>query len=243
MIFIWSVQHTGTWTTIDWLERRERLGPVCQDRIVKQALNDVGVTTSIGGRDLEQGISESCICHSHVAADSRSQAFQLQLVLAYAHPCVVPLREPLASLLTGHNRMAQAGSGISLAGHLAQWRAMVEGCGLLEKAGKPVLTMPWDQLGSNMPDERSLKNARLSFLWEASCVLNWRDVAVDMQFARDWPVSNSSGGYPEKVAYERGDAEWIRRRLPGMWTLLKEAEPELRPFLEQAGYRDLMWWG
>ncbi len=233
MIFVWSVQHTGTWSTIDWLERRGQF-TVVDERAVRQALNSVGLGIDLGSRLMVQGISPESIYQSHVA-ESRSQALRLQLMLAYALPCVVPLRDPLASLITGYNRLSHAGGGLTPQQHINQWLAMAEGCRLLAKQNREPTFIAWDVL--------DCENGRRALLSSAANRLGCPDDALDAEFAAQWPVSNSSGSYPAKVAYEEEDAEWLRRRLPGIWLLLKEAQPDLRPFLEDQGYRDLMWWG
>lgn len=232
MIFVWSVQHTGTWSTIDWLERRG-LFSFADERAIKQSMNSLGLGTDIGSRLIVQAVSPNGIYQSHVA-ESRSQSFRLQLMLAYALPSIVPLRDPLASLLTGYNRLSHAGSGLTPQEHIDQWLTMAEGCRLLAKQNREPTFIAWDVL--------DCENGRRALLSSAAKRLGCPDDALDAEFAAQWSVSNSSGSYPAKVAYEQEDAEWIRRRMPGIWMLLKEAQPDLRPFLEAQGYRDLMWW-
>lgn len=63
------------------------------------------------------------------------------------------------------------------------------------------------------------------------------------KYAQDWPLVNyTAGKHLLKSAYDDGHFHVISRRFPVYWKMLKEAEPELRPFLEQVGYRNLGWW-
>lgn len=233
MIFVWSVQHTGTWSTIDWLERHEQFESLIERKAFQNVMAGCGFLVDLGARELDETVSSSAIYHDH-CAESLSEAFGLQLMLAYALPCVVPLRDPLASLLTGYNRLSQASNGTTPEQHIEQWRSMAEGCRLLAKHNREPTFIAWDVM--------ECEGGRRALLASAAERLGCRDDEVEADFAAQWTISNSSGSYSTKIAYERGDAEWLSRSLPGIWLLLKEAVPQLRPFLEAQGYRDLMWW-
>ena len=62
------------------------------------------------------------------------------------------------------------------------------------------------------------------------------------KFAQEWPTVNSSGSYPLKDMYYNNDLAAIEAEIPTQVALLRTLEKDLRPILEQHGYKDLLWW-
>ena len=73
--------------------------------------------------------------------------------------------------------------------------------------------------------------------------------AVGLQTPDDWiqtiDVSkrpNTSGEYALKKAYLDGNIRYIESTVPELWNMFRRKEHLLRPFLEQQGYKNLIWW-
>tara|TARA_Y100000031_G_C8252279_1_gene401121 strand:- start:8058 stop:8480 length:423 start_codon:yes stop_codon:yes gene_type:complete len=53
---------------------------------------------------------------------------------------------------------------------------------------------------------------------------------------------NTLGEYLLKKMYREGDIKGLKKEIGLQIEVLKMLEPDFRPILEKAGYRDLMWW-
>lgn len=233
-VFVWSLRHTGTWTTLDWLSRKEGCDGFSEARHLTKVLMGEVVAHNLGHITLLCEWGGSPIIHEHVEWDrSEPQVDRLQLTLALLLPTVIPLRDPLAACLTCHRRMEQAGHGTTPREQLDLWEALAKVWELLSFTRAPTVVIPWDLV---RPDER------MHQLVSASQELGWRDDKADREFAEQWPVSNSTGEYPAKKAYSEGDWSWLQLNLPGICRELKSREDRLRPWLEGCGYSDLLWW-
>jgi hypothetical protein len=143
---------------------------------------------------------------------------------------IVPLRDPLAGLVTRQNRHPdQTHTHIVNA-----WLRLVEVVDELEPEYVPLdlLIKPEDRRDAMI---RVVEKAKLGCgAWHTQA-LTW---------ASQWPQNkhNSKGNYPLKEAYRAGDIEALEGVLGHELTQLRLAEPVLRPFLEKQGYKDLLWW-
>lgn len=147
-------------------------------------------------------------------------------------PChtVVPMRDPLASLLTfsGYNTDQQKES-------LRIARRMEEFLRALQlQEHRPVVYVPVDLERTKQERIENLRAASNGIVEEEK-ILEW---------AEEWPVHNTRGEYGPKLWYKERDLEKVKAHLhvDGRWQQLEQYGDKVRPYLEQIGYKDLMWY-
>ncbi len=145
---------------------------------------------------------------------------------------VVPMRDPLASMITfsGYTSQEQQQA-------LRIERKMEEYYRALElQEYRPVIYVPVDLYSERTFEERKklLVEASNDLVSEADCI----------KWAEEWPVHNTRGDYGPKRWYQAGDIEKVKAHLEvdGRWKQLKQNENKVRPYLEQLGYKELMWY-
>lgn len=183
---------------------------------------NIGLRTILKTGHLRPGIN---LVHTHFEwhADRMHEIIEFS---PSAHT-VVPIRDPLASLIKARERTSYKYYAP------ARINAFLNAVSL-EKHRK-IHYIPVDLLG-NMSYEIKL---------EALKVISGGWVKEDLQktWASDWPVVHTAGNYRLKQMYNDGDFNAISKVLPSDWLKsLIEARPILKPFLQQLGYKDLMWW-
>ncbi len=148
----------------------------------------------------------------------------LILALAGAMPTVVPMRDPLLSIITRHSRHPEQAPHTYL---IESWQPL---CDFRNLFFVPV-DLPWTT------DERvGLLNSML-----AHCKAEpWPGVN---DYAREWePINAVPGGAPQaRAAYARKDKGWFEEHFPEEWEALGAAG-DVRDLFEQEGYEDLLWW-
>ncbi len=227
MIFVLSELHTGTVSVLSWLGAHEDCDGV---------LLSTDVYTS--------GREPATVYHEHVRPDDRlpRKMARTQIVLAWAHPTIIPLRDPLAAVLSYHHRAIQSGQiGTDLFRPLED--VVDRWCLLAETEERfddfpNIRYLAWDlpDLESRRP-EREGARMRSIGLWAMAQAVGLTDPAPSKA---GLPRENASLGYPLRDMYEAGEFEELRTIAAVGY--LKDCEPILRPFLERRGYRDLLWW-
>lgn len=226
-VYLWTVQHTGTWLLIDLLTQHERFASFVQCRNLFGFLRSGGSATHAlsGSRRITECINEQggwTLMHSHVAATPDVEPDAGQLAMAYSLPTIVPLRDPLRSLVTKRQREPEDVRSVFDA-----WVALARAADVL---GDRFLAVPVDLLTSREVAARVLDYLELPWT-----------TAVE-RFVCAWPVVNSAGDYREKMLYQEGGFRRLEKLLGEDWGALCEREMELRPMLERCGYCDLAWW-
>jgi hypothetical protein len=248
MIFVWSIQHTGTWTTLDWLSRHAKVdGLATEQHLAAVLAGDTFVhqlnnlAEGIEPRTLTERWGGSPVIQSHIHIGADRKIDSRALALACSLPTVIPLRDPLACCLTAWRRLRMAGGGMLPNPLLLRWRALAR---TWKECKFNCYLLPWDygNLKTGQTGVPGTDHNLELHLSACSLHLGIREDNLDFDFFQEASVSNSQGVYGAKTRYEAGDAEWIAQRHPALWKLLRESETELRPFLEAAGYRGLMWW-
>lgn len=176
-----------------------------------------------------QHFSQSMVYHEHIRPDhwSDDQMCRTQLVMAMTNPTVIPIRDPLSSLISYQNR-AEIHGKIGTDGFLPmehvldRWVMMAKVFDVLKRN---VHFICWDLINGD-PDE----------LCQIALALG----ITEGQYLGA-TLNNSMGDYPLKKAYQDGDRETLSQQIVGFGRLL-DREAQLRPFLEELGYSDLMWW-
>lgn len=222
MIFCLSQLHTGTVSVLAWLRAHEDCDGV---------LLSTDVYTS--------GSEPATVYHEHVRPDHQAadECFmsRTQIVMAWAHPTLIPLRDPLAALVSYHHRAEVSGqiSGLRYRPRLDivdRWICLARAEPLF-KNFEHVRYFAWDIFQT--------KEDRCSRLWDMAQTLGLQDPAPSRA---GLPQENSSGDYELKRAYRRRDQHHLAGMMGAGYEYLVDSESILRPFLERRGYRDLLWW-
>ncbi len=220
MIFCLSQLHTGTVSCLAWLRAHEDCDGVL-------------LSTEV----YASGSEPATVYHEHVRADHQSEAHmsRTQIVMAWAHPTLIPLRDPLAALVSYHHRAEVSGQidGLMYCPQLDvvdRWCCLAKAEPLF-KSHEHVRYFAWDIFQT--VEER---NSRLQ---ETARALGLQDPAPSRA---GLPCENATGDYELKLAYRRGDRFHLAGMMGAAYEYLVDSESILRPFLERRGYRDLLWW-
>jgi hypothetical protein len=228
VIFVWSVHHTATWTTLKWLESHEDVRGVVEIRFLDKVLMD----GSYNYMTVQKWGGNRTVLHDHFAHHKDGYQLDLRaLALAMTHRTVIPMRDPLAVCLTAQHRTEIRGQGFDGLDAVKELRMLALAWPLVE-----AVVIPWDLA----PGTSEL---RYKWLRIHSLGLALEDDGATFKWAQQWRVENTKGDYEYKRAYQQRDRRWIEKRLPEVWRELKKLEPLLRPKLEELGYKDLLWWG
>lgn len=235
MIFCLSQLHTGTWTTIAWLALHDQVRGLMLSSDVFDVLQGKPVQDKLQESGLyHQEFHRSMVYHEHIRPDhwSENRMCRTQLIMARTNPTVIPIRDPLLSLISYQHRAEIKGKDDSddflPFGHvLDRWIMMAEVFGILKDH---VQFICWDLLDGNVTDRLSEVTKGLG-LNQSPCL----EVEIE---------NNSMGDYPLKTAYQDGDVDALEDGV--LWGdglhELKIRESSLRPVLEELGYSDLLWW-
>lgn len=219
MIFCLSQIHTGTNSVLAWLGAHEDCDGVLLSTGVYESLQE-----------------PATVYHEHVRKDARfnKQMCRSQIVMAWSNPTIIPLRDPLAALVSYQHRAEHSkrtGTDLFLPREdvVDRWCLLAE-CEDRFEGSTGIRWLPWDL-------ERF---GTAHFLWHTARGLGLNDPVPSR---RGLPHSNGSGEYYLKTAYEAGDLAGLAAKIGdrGLW-YLQSCEPILRPFLERRGYANLMWW-
>ncbi len=238
MIFCLSNIHTGTWTTLAWLVLHKEVNGLMLSTHVQDVLR--GIETPEHRQEsgtYYQKFDQSMVYHEHVRPDHLfpDQMSRTQMVMATTNPTVIPVRDPLLSLISYQNRAVihgkMGGQGFLPTLHvLNRWVYLAEQFEILSQFDH-IQFLCWDIMGFNAE----------STLWGVARNLGFQDrepSKVGGELA-----NNSTGGYALKNAYATRNVTAIRQEIAGDgFQELVNREKILRPFLEGIGYTDLMWW-
>ena len=223
-----SVPHTGTFFLESFFRGHKDvakclgIGPILKSKSFVQR--------RLGPKAWEEGLDPehtSCV-QAHVTQDN------MNIIMAFClfSPMVVPLRDPLLALISTVERnphndpMTQVDAFLRLANRVYSH----------EHIYRPML-VPVDLLQETPSANRFDALVRL----QLHCGLK-TDSAYAAQFAAMWEPVNSAGKYPLKQDYYSGDRKPIWAALGREIGVMQAHQDELRPMLEAAGYKDLMWW-
>lgn len=225
-----SVQHTGTWFLINFLKQHVMVRAVIllEDLYPGEnleSIRSVSIDRTVPDRDV--------VAHMHVTREGTPglgirYGAMFRAIGCRDHNVLVPLRDPLRSVITREARVPGRDHSYIVSGfeELIQWQRQIH---------RMVYWVPID-----LPFETQGRKALLDGVLR-HCGLPGQ-LYVD-RIARDWEPENVSAGAPEiKEAYQNRDAEFLAARFPVEWDLLKQKEETIRPFLERFGYQDLLWW-
>jgi len=253
MIYCLSVHHTGTWTSIDWLTSHEDVEGFLTEANVNKILLGGKMVHRIGDFEIRAEFNPLMVYHEHVRLEPvtiTSEGFQTdqwwdrmlspaQMVMVSTVPTLIPMRDPLASLITyqkwGERDGRIDGGHFSQREHLGHWCGLAASSKLFKLFGH-CRFLCWDLLNGTQKQNQE-------HLLGISRDLGLTDPSPSGDQSHFQRVVNSAGDYPLKRAYLDGDVDLVRRGLSeSAFDVLRERESLLRPFLEELGYSDLMWW-
>ena len=220
-----TVQHTGTWFLIEFLRGTEAFR------------HEVDLAALIKNRHfltLPNNGPTGChpyrpnLVHGHI---NETATDCIRMLCAWWRP-LVPLRDPLLSLITGRNRSpAQDFSYL-----VERWTRLVD---VVDPFTPHYITL--DLLRAPQERHKALEE-----------VLGATQMAITEAMSRQhnlwaasWPQYqyNSRGTYPLKVAYANRDLKYIEEKgkMRAELRALRAVEDIMRPFLVKRGYRELLW--
>lgn len=238
VIFCLSQIHSGTWSALAWLVRHQEVPGLLLSTGVYQIMAGQEIDPIVMGPEIyTEKLEPGIIYHEHIRPDYRfpSSMDRSQLMLAAMHPTLIPIRDPLASLISYHHRAEQSGQL-----HGPMYLPIDHIC------------MRWVILAT-----QELERCQIHFL---PCDIHGGPTSAELWWASQWlglkdrepsrgkfPHQNLSGDYALKEAYRAEDASFIEGVIDDAgqgkpYAFLKNREPQLRPFLEAIGYRNLIWW-
>jgi hypothetical protein len=226
VIYVTSIQHTGTWFLLDMLACHPDVDGLCESRLVRP-----GDTYIFPGK--------TTILHKHIPMSAEGEVITLEqdrllnvphLAVIDTYKTLIPLRDPLLSIITRQSRHPDLTHTYLVHGflHLTD----------LEKHPN-VFFVPIDT-DIDLPQKRRLLRSACLHIDIPERLTYIR------RYAESWPVSNSFS-YTEqnkslKGHYYSRDIPELMKTFPQEIKLLREKEGQLRPFLEKHGYKNLPWW-
>ena len=143
---------------------------------------------------------------------------------------VVPLRDPLAALVSERERTP----GADLAARVGEWSTLLAFAERYEAYCFPV----------DLPCAIWQRSDAIRGLLSATGLAWPPSIASELErWITEWPVHNSRGTYELKTSYQAGDLGALRTAgLGAGLAALQLRESAFRPWLEKAGYTWLPWW-
>lgn len=230
-ILLLSIQHTGTRFCIDLLRNHSDV-----DGFVEHA--------HLTETKMPKG---NAMVHLHFGGHNKpvSKEEQHPIPTQYYgqwiqdYKAVIPVRDPLLSLITKYNRDTEK----SKARHL--YFNTVNGFVILaewfNKFGKRIFVLPVDLAASwSIDDKFHIVNSLFEFVGLRTQPI---DLVRNFVWAVNWPVINTTNpGNPLREAYNERNEEFIKRAIKEEYEYLQAKEDAIRPFLEKLGYSNLPWW-
>ena len=254
VVLVESVQNTGTWFVIEFLKKHPdvtsfmELYPVLDAHSSMKTLYDVAVA-DIGNESAVSEFRESLVrlfpsdkvvvLHHHLFLRhwsterncwaSWDNAFGR--MLGGLLPTIVPVRDPLLSLITGYRRSEDEKVEFDFDARVKDLALMADRSWA---PGDKFFFIPVDlDVGKDV--RKSTLASALKFMG----LSYWPYVDA---VAEAWTPVNSKGQYEMKQWYLDGDMKRLADRIPEAVVALQRIEGVVRPFLEGLGYANLLWW-
>ncbi len=171
-------------------------------------------------REFKEGTT---LVHAHLTNNL------IPLIIEYARswPIVVPLRDPLLAILSNNNRNYY-NTSLSIVDCFIKLVVVL-------KSHNPIY-VPIDLLDELPAWKRGSELIRifypLGFISPSHCT----------KLAVEWPRMNAQESYLLRQYYYDDDGAAIKGIIPKEWDKLIAARSFLQPFLENRGYKNLLWW-
>ena len=251
MIYCLSQHHTGTWSTLAWILKHQGVDGFLTSAHLFDILEPSEPDQESGvypvhpmeSGELVEKFDPKLVFQEHMKLDPTkvNRIDRSQVLMCLMNPTVIPVRDPLASLISYQVRAETDGrtpaNGFAPRSHVDVWVALAQTWKTILKDFGHVRFMPWDLLGKGDRFEVAEK------LFGISTDLGLYDGKPSLTCARNMIHNNDLGSYPLKEQYQEGSLETIREGVSeGAVNLLISKQKLIRPFLEFLGYADLMWW-
>ncbi len=257
IVFVPSVQHTGTWFVIDFLKnfipRAKEMTFLLESDEMKPA--DANIYYR---HEYVRPLDCPTIAHIHLPiiknleseldffgswfhqtwllnlATKRSLPIQMLLLLCNFFKTVIPIRDPVAAILTREARAPQFRHFFIVDGFVAL---------ASEFARHPnVMFLPID-----MTDDIPIRHTQLVRVLQHLEIDTGPHGELLNKLATEWPVSNPTPGNRFKTLYENGHTDMLKHQLGHKWAeieYLKSMASIIMPFMESLGYtRETMYRG
>jgi hypothetical protein len=149
-------------------------------------------------------------------------------LIAMGHKAVIPMRDPLSSLISRKNRNPEE----PMYHHV--------------DAFEYVATSPWIAKSFIFPiDTKGFKSNWKFRQSMGRALFNYCNLDIPKQlevWAKDNEHKNTMGKYNEKLCYLDGNLKDATAKCVGEFEYLKSKKDVIIPFLKRLGYEDLMWW-
>jgi len=257
IIFLPTIQHTGTWFTMEAL----KVHPEVDSFIEMHAMGLSTFKGSLHPSTLFEKESFSkdgyTIVHMHLPVwDRKSPLFSssggadsiMFVGMMCACPTILPVRDPLLSLITAVNRRTRSAVNYDISYLVRVWCQTVRDFTLNNEVARPFY-FPVDLLAAG---SQAFRVESLTAMIGYVGLRSNPDVAYSVgRFCKDWPMVRQTLSaqqleegfeYESKQKYLEGDVDYFRKEMNVEWARLRKTEPLLRPWLEHLGYRDLIWW-
>ena len=244
MIYCLSIHHTGTWTSLSWLNAHKDVKGFVQEAHAHQALEgDEAVVHRVESGEYPEKFHPMMLYHEHIARDPRSDLARIaahQMIMLATTPTLIPIRDPLAALVT-YQKWAERDGRInggpevfSPTVFVDTWVALAGSFETIKKFGH-VRFVCWDNLRPGWAQEYLLGVEKDLGLKDRRPAKRWNRAPIH---------DNVAGHYRLKDAYEAKAANVLRKGISeNGYNYLISKGLQLRPFLEELGYRNLQWWG
>ena len=246
LIILCTPHHTATWFWVSFFYNHPEVSGFTTFRRMREAAkfpnSELRTHRVMPGMESDSFTEKFCpgktnLLHIHMETDlkltpqhflSTSEHFVAMLLNL---PVIISTRDPLAALITRHYRHPNLVESTDL---LDAWKHMVELYQLV-KVNSRLKIIPVDLLETY--------HNRLEASRACLSVCGLSDNGYAEKWGHEWPRKlNSQGAYKLKVAYNQKDLNYLKTNLGVLWTQLCESESLLRPFLENLGYKELLWW-
>jgi len=213
-ILLPSIQHTGTWFVIDILQKSGYTAvPYNPDWTDKNTALYAHFPLSTGNGILPQEEGK------FISLEGLKWAVE-----QFGNcPIIIPLRDPLAAIITRQQRHPEMPHKYIIDGFLSFMQDFHD---------FNVLWFPVDLYTG--------RNGRLDLLEKLEKHIH-RIISYKHTIATEWQQKNTQGIYPLKEAYLKCDLAEIKNTIPCEWKYLIKNKSLLKPFFEEQGYKDLLW--
>ena len=223
-VCVFSVQHTGTWFTCEFLLALHATHGTTKDDVREWFMLEDG------RQSLPDSDDKRPVIQSHLSAGDvpikKHISIDLAKQLTRCWPVIVPVRDPLLSLITHQIRHP-----------LLDARYIVHALARLAELADHVTFLPVD--GPECRRVETLHNVAL----EASGIMlpaHTPDFSATPWTAPAYNVTPAD--HVLKRAYDRRDMQPIEDAMPLEFAALLAAERPIRDLLEPLGYEGLPWW-
>lgn len=223
MITLISIPNTGTWFVLNFLMRHDQINKAIsyEEGFFGIFRNEITRTTF----EYQAGDIESSVYRRHILGTRTHGEIDL---LCIGHKAVIPMRDPLASLITSKSRNPLE----PMYEHIDAFEYVATSPHVNRSFIFPIDTPEF--IGSYESRlSQGLSLLKYCGLGPCGHVSDW---------ARENTPQNTIGEYPEKSAYRDGNIVGATKGCMGEFVYLKSKQRVLRPFLEGLGYENLIWW-